>query len=58
MSLVQDDRVVQAFAADTSDEPLNVGILPPTPRGDHHFFDPHVPHPLPKSGAVETVPIA
>jgi hypothetical protein len=57
-SLVQDDHVVQVFAADTPNEPLHVGVLPRTPGGDHHFFDPHVPHPLPKRGTVAMVPIA
>jgi hypothetical protein len=57
MSFVQDDRMIQAFAADTPDEALHVGILPRTPRGDHDFLDPHVPHPLPKGGAIDTVPI-
>jgi hypothetical protein len=58
MSLVQDDHVIQAFAADTPDEPLNVRILPRAPGGDHHFFDPHVSHPLPKVRAIDTVTIA
>ena len=35
MALVQDDHVIQAFAADTPDEPLDVGVLPRTPGGDH-----------------------
>ena len=48
MLLVQDDHVVQAFGADTPDEPFDVGVLPRTPWGDHDFFDPHVPHSLPK----------
>ena len=34
MSLVQDDHVVQAFATDTPDEALHIGILPRTPWGD------------------------
>src|SRR5918996_3447337 len=38
MSLVQDDHVVQAFAADTSDQPFDVWVLPRTPGGDHDFF--------------------
>ena len=57
MSLMQDNHVIQAFAADSPDEPLDIRILPRTPWGDHHFFDPHVPHPLPKRGAVDTVAI-
>jgi hypothetical protein len=31
---------------------------PRTPRGTQHFFDAHVPHPLPKGGAIDAVPIA
>ena len=57
MSLVQDDHVIQAFATDTPDEPLNVWILPRAAGGGYHFFDSQVPHPLPKGGAVDTVPI-
>ena len=58
VSLVQDDHVIQAFAADTPDEALHVGILPRTPRGDHDLHDAHVPHPLPKGGAIDAVPVA
>src|SRR6266850_463801 len=39
MSLMQDDHVVQAFAANTPNEPLGVRILPWTPWGDHHFLN-------------------
>jgi hypothetical protein len=38
-ALLQDDRVVQAFAADTSDQPLDIRILPRTSGGDDKFFD-------------------
>jgi hypothetical protein len=48
MALVQDDRVVQAFAANTANEPLDVGILPWAFGGDEDLFDPHVLYPLPK----------
>ncbi len=58
MSLVQDDHVIQAFAANATDEPLDIGVLPRTSGGDEYFFNPHVPHPLPKRGAVDAVPIA
>ena len=57
MSLVQDDHVIQTFAAETPDEPFDVWVLPRTPGGDHDVFDPHVPHPLPKRGAVDTVSV-
>ena len=43
MALVQDDHVVQAFAADAANEPFHVGILPWALGGDEDLFDPHVP---------------
>src|SRR4029450_4205092 len=57
MSLVQDDHVIQAFAANTPDQPLDIRILPRTPRADDHLFDPYVLHPLPKRDSVDVVPI-
>lgn len=56
--LTQHDDVVQAFAANTPDETLHIGVLPGTPRRDHDVFDPHVLHPLPKEGPIDTVAIA
>jgi hypothetical protein len=58
MSLVQDNYVIQAFAAKTPDEPFDVRILPWTPWSNHHFFDAHVSHPLPKRDVIDAVPIA
>jgi hypothetical protein len=58
MALVQDDHVIQAFAADTLDQPFDVGVLPRTPRGDDNLLDPHMLHPLPNGGAIGAVPIA
>src|SRR5262245_34284699 len=58
MLLVEDDRVVQAFAADTPDQPLHIGVLPRTPGGDHDLLDSHMLDPLPKGGAIDAVPIA
>src|SRR5215813_10256329 len=58
MALVQDDHMVQAVAANTPNKPLDVRILPRTPGGDHDLLDPHMPHPLPKGGAIGAVPIA
>jgi hypothetical protein len=58
MALVQDNHVVQAFAADTPDQPLDVRILPRTPWGDHDLLDPHMLYPLPKGSAIDAVPIA
>ena len=31
MALVQDDHVIQAFTADTPDEPFDIGVLPRIP---------------------------
>jgi hypothetical protein len=58
MALMQDHYVVQAFAADTPDEPLHVWILPGTRWGNHHVFDAHVSHPSLKGGARDAVLIA
>src|SRR5437016_12542889 len=58
MALVQDDHVVQAFAAETPDEPLDIRILPWTPGSDEHFFDPHMPHPPPKGGTIDAVSVS
>ena len=58
MSLVQGNYVVQAFAADTPDEPLRVWILPWPLWGNQYFFDAHVSHPSPKGGAIDAVSIA
>jgi hypothetical protein len=40
MALVQDDHVVQAFTADTPNQPLDVWVLPRAPGGDDHVFNP------------------
>jgi hypothetical protein len=58
MALVQDNHVVQAFAADTPDQAFDVRILPGTPGGDEDLFDPLVPHPLPKVSPVDTITVA
>jgi hypothetical protein len=58
MSLVQDDHVVQAFAADTPDQPFDVGVLPRRPWRCDDFLDSHTPHPLATQGAVDAASIA
>src|SRR5215813_1091766 len=58
MSLVQDDHVVQAVAANAPDQPFDIRILPRTAGGDDDLFDPHMPYPLPKGPAIDLVPIA
>jgi hypothetical protein len=55
MALVQDDHVVQAFAAETPEQPVDGGGLPRRPwRGDD-VLDSQTPHPLATPGAVEAV---
>ena len=56
MSLVQDNHVVQAFAADVPDQPFDVRVLPRTPWGDQYFLDAHVADPPPERGAIESGP--
>jgi hypothetical protein len=58
MALVQDDHVVQAFAADTPDQALDIGILPWALWSDEDLFDPHVPYPLSKVRPVDTITVA
>jgi len=58
MSLVQDDHVVQAFAAKTPDQPLDIGILPRTPGSDHDLLNSHMLYSLLKGGAIDAVAIA
>jgi hypothetical protein len=58
MALVQDDHVVQAFTADTPDQPLDVRILPRRARGHHDLLDSHMPDALPKVGALDIIAIA
>jgi hypothetical protein len=56
MSFVQNDHVIQAFAANTPNGLFDVGVLPRTSWGNHDVFDPHVPHPLPKRGTGDGLP--
>ena len=58
MSLVQDNHVVQAFAANAPDQPFDVGVLPWTSGGDQYFLDAHVADTPAKRSAIDPVPIA
>ena len=42
MPVIEDDDMIEHIAADTPAEPLAVGILPRTSRGDLDFFDTYV----------------
>ena len=41
MLFVQHDHVVETLATDAPDDPLTVGVLPGTVRGDRDLFDAH-----------------
>lgn len=55
---MEDDHVVQTLPANTPDEPLDKRVLPWAPWGDQDFFDPQVPHALPKRRSIDAIPIA
>jgi hypothetical protein len=57
MSLVQHDHVTQAFAADTPDQPFDIGVLLGTPGRDQHLFNPHIMDALSKVCPVNAVAI-
>src|SRR4029453_13853241 len=57
MSLVGEDDMIEHLAADTPDEPLAVGILPGTARGDLDFFAPYILHAVLERRTVNGVPI-
>jgi hypothetical protein len=57
MLLVEDDDMIEHLAPDTPDEPLAVGILPRTARGDLNFFDAYVLDALLERYTVNRVPI-
>ena len=54
----QQDDVIQAFAADGTDQSLDVRILPRRARGGDHFLDAQVVDPLAEADAVDAVAVA
>jgi len=56
MSFVQNDHVVQAFTANTPDQPLTYGCCTDF-VGDHDFLDPQMLYPLLKGRAIDAVPV-
>jgi hypothetical protein len=57
MPLVEDDDMIEHLAAETPDEPLAVGILPRTARGDLDFFDSYMLNTVLERHTVDRVPI-
>jgi hypothetical protein len=57
MPCIQHDDVIQTFAAETANEPFDVGLLPRAPRGNDDFFDAHVVDPLAKWCIIDAIAI-
>lgn len=58
MSLAQDDDMIEAFTANRTNEPLDVGILPRGVGRDRNFFDAALFDALAKHAAVDAVVVA
>ena len=58
MGFVEHDDPVEKLAAEGPYHPFRVRILPWRARGDHHFFDPHVGHPLTERITIDAVSIS
>src|SRR5262245_40618380 len=57
MPVVEDDDMIKHIATDTPNEPLAVGILPRTARGNLDFFDADVLDAVLERHTVDRVPI-
>ena len=49
MAVVVDNDLIEAFAPDRTNQPLDVGISPGRPGGGENLFDPEGPLSLPKT---------
>src|SRR5574342_1023595 len=58
VTLVEDDDVVEALAADAADDPLGEEVLPRASRGGENLFDPHALDAVLERRPVHLVPIA
>src|SRR4051794_32227163 len=58
VSLVKNDHVVQALAANGPDHPFHIGALPGRARGRQHLFDTHGLHLFNEVTAEDPVAIA
>src|ERR1700674_634141 len=57
MAFAEYDDAVEAVAADTADQALNVGILPRTPGGTGALLGAHAPDAAVKRGPINRVPV-
>lgn len=58
MAFVQNDEMIEAIAAQGSDQPLHERVLPRTSRCAEDLFDPHALDPPLKCAAVDRIAIA
>src|SRR5574342_92358 len=58
VTLVEDDDLVEALAADAADDPLGEGILPRTSRSGENLFDSHALHAVLERWPVHLIPVA
>jgi hypothetical protein len=58
MILVQHDQVVQALAANRTDQPFDLRRLPRRTECDHHFFDLHTLDSVTEVLAVDAIAIS
>ena len=56
--LVENDRVVEALAANRTDDAFHVGTLPRRARRRQNFFDPHGFHIFAKLTAEDAVAVS
>src|SRR5262249_2771023 len=55
---IDDDRMIQTFATNASDQPLRVAILPRTSRRTQNLLDVHSINSYPETFAVDSVAIS
>ena len=58
MVLIQHNDMIQALAADGTDEPLDIGRLPGRPWRNHDFFDAHTLDPVAERLAVNAIAVS
>jgi hypothetical protein len=58
VAFAQDEDVIEALAADRTDEPFREGVVPGARGRRQDFSDPHAPHLLSERVAVDRVAIA
>src|SRR5215468_4404956 len=58
MVVIEDDHMIQALATNASDHPLDVAVLPRTPRCDENFVSAHSFNSRPEGFTVDSVAVS